>query len=208
MASLSHVEWRQIHQLLRLDRQSAAEARSQLLHALSEDDEHMLCTLLHLTHACSNGVGLSNAGGASTRSDAAAVLSALHPYSLFLAFLSTLAFDHSLLLDYLIDADTPSALPYLTLVLKRITAQPGEFARFAELAAASDDECESDAESPLDACLACLIRLRMAVQRLEAKRLFPYPAGPLLALLLALEAAYEAAGAAMQACADSTAGGM
>jgi hypothetical protein len=120
---------------------------------MSDEDDTLVDTLLHLLHIHARLIALtSSATSASTSSSAVNsvtpsaessagwLMSTIHPFALFYHFLSTLAFDHSVLIDFLISNET-RFLDYLTPLLKR--AVQGE-ERFQEMARICNEVSQDD----------------------------------------------------------------
>jgi hypothetical protein len=101
----------------------------------------------------------------------------ISPHSSFRAFLSTLAFDSTVLLDYLVSDDTYFLL-YLLRYLKLLAKAPGDFVQ-AMTAGSSSGASLDD----LDASVAVLAKLRDSVKSLTQQELFPYNVAPLLKVL-------------------------
>lgn len=97
--------------------QSPHDFRTRLFELVSDADDSLIDTLLHLLHAHASLSEIKTASAAS--SPLAVVLSALHPFSLFYRLLAALSFDHSSLLDFLISNET-NFLTYLTHILRRV----------------------------------------------------------------------------------------
>lgn len=136
-------------------RTTGANDAESLVELLSEDDEQLVDTLMQLAHAVP-----------ALRGDGdAPVLSALDPFALFFAFLRALSFDSSVVLDYLISTET-RCLEYLMVVLKMAETRAG-FRRMKECCHAATGDAA--AEPGIDSALACLIRLRLSIQRLVDK---------------------------------------
>ncbi|XP_011262449.1 protein lines [Camponotus floridanus] len=104
------------------------------------------------------------------------VLSPLRPTLTFVQFIHVVAHDPDVLLDLLVSNETCFLL-YLLRFLKYIRRNWGEFV-----------EC---CGRELDDTMTVLIRLRLAIDRLVSKALFPYNISPVLRLLEKCESFYE-----------------
>lgn len=103
----------------------------------------------------------------------------LSPISTFVQFLHTVSHDPDVLLDLLVSNETCFLL-YLLRLLKYIRRNWNEFVTV----------CAQD----LDDTMGVLIRLRLAIDRLVSKDLFPYNINPVLRLLEKCEHLYEGTG--------------
>lgn len=100
----------------------------------------------------------------------------LSPTHTFIQFISTVSHDPEVLLDLLVSNETCFLL-YLLRFLKYIRRNWSEFV--------------SCCNQELDNTMTVLIRLRLAIDRLVSKSLFPYNINPVLRLLEKCEAFYE-----------------
>lgn len=119
-------------------------------------------------------VGLSVAPATSVASTTLRAI--LSPTQTFAQFLHTVSHDHEVLLDLLVSNETCFLL-YLLRFLKYARRQWGEFV------AGCDRELEN--------IMTVLIRLRISINRLVSKALFPYNIKPVLRLLEKCEHMYE-----------------
>ncbi|XP_065345689.1 protein lines [Cloeon dipterum] len=119
-------------------------------------------------------VGLSVALTSSLVSNT--LRTALSPTQTFAQFLRTVSHDHEVLLDLLVSNETCFLL-YLLRFLKYARRQWSDFV------AACDRELEN--------IMTVLIRLRISINRLVSKALFPYNIKPVLRLLEKCERMYE-----------------
>lgn len=119
-------------------------------------------------------VGLSVAPATSIASNT--LRAVLSPTQTFAQFLRTVSHDHEVLLDLLVSNETCFLL-YLLRFLKYARKQWGEFV------AGCDRELEN--------IMTVLIRLRISINRLVSKALFPYNIRPVLRLLERCEHMYE-----------------
>lgn len=103
-------------------------------------------------------------------------LSPLRPTLTFVQFIHVVSHDPDVLLDLLVSNETCFLL-YLLRFLKYIRRNWGEFV-----------EC---CGRELDDTMTILIRLRLAIDRLVSKALFPYNISPVLRLLEKCESFYE-----------------
>lgn len=101
---------------------------------------------------------------------------ALNPATSFIQFLHTVSHDSDVLLDLLVSNETCFLL-YLLRLLKFVRRH------WIEFVTACDRE--------LDDTMSVLIRLRVAIDRLVSKSLFPYNINPVLRLLQKCEELYE-----------------
>ncbi|XP_054256918.1 protein lines-like [Macrosteles quadrilineatus] len=104
----------------------------------------------------------------------------LNPISTFVQFLQTVSHDPDVLLDLLVSNETCFLL-YLLRLLKYIRRNWTEFVTV----------CAQD----LDDTMSVIIRLRLAIDRLVSKDLFPYNINPVLRLLEKCENLYEGSSA-------------
>jgi len=101
---------------------------------------------------------------------------ALSPTQTFAQFLRTVSHDHEVLLDLLVSNETCFLL-YLLRFLKYARRQWSDFV--------------SGCDRELDNIMTVLIRLRISINRLVSKALFPYNIKPVLRLLEKCERLYE-----------------
>ncbi|XP_062521264.1 protein lines-like [Corticium candelabrum] len=124
-------------------------------------------------------------------------------HHMFSHLVKFLRFDHSVLLDFLISSET-RFLDYFTHYLKMLIQNWNVFrsphrkleilsqSREVEAdAGVSDVDSEATTSDCVDSVMTVLIRLRLAMERLQCQGLFPYNAAPLLALLKRVEECYE-----------------
>ncbi|XP_062517025.1 protein Lines homolog 1-like isoform X2 [Corticium candelabrum] len=124
-------------------------------------------------------------------------------HHMFSRLVKFLRFDHSVLLDFLISSET-RFLDYFTHYLKMLIQNWNAFrsphrkleilsqSREVEAdAGVSDVDSEATTSDCVDSVMTVLIRLRLAMERLQCQGLFPYNAAPLLALLERVEECYE-----------------
>ena len=128
-------------------------------------------------------------------------------HCLFSRLLTYVELDHSVILDFLISSET-QFLNYFTQYLKLVIQdwigfQSTHSEAVAEctniqigtaIGLAGSDHINCD----IDSVMSVLIRLRLAVERLQSQGLFPYNAAPLVALLEQVEECYENDG--IQSC--------
>lgn len=100
----------------------------------------------------------------------------LSPTSTLIAFLHVVSHDSDVLLDLLVSNETCFLL-YLLRILKFMRRNWSEFV--------------SSCGRELDDTMSVLIRLRLAIDRLVNRALFPYNIGPVLRLLVKCEELYE-----------------
>lgn len=100
----------------------------------------------------------------------------LSPAATFIQFVRAVSHEPDVLLDLLVSNETCFLL-YLLRTLKFVRRNWEEFIR----------ECGGE----LDDVMTVLIRLRLAIDRLVSKDLFPYNIGPVLRLLEKCENMYE-----------------
>jgi hypothetical protein len=177
--------------------------------------------LLAGSNSSASAAAAASDSQSSLCSFATAFRALLPPYALLHSLLSLLAFDHTALLDLLLGDET-SALQFLLTVVKLVADEDEELqqlhARCCERHVTATDTAQSAAaaaaagyndnermdagegenaeEKPLDSSqdvLDCLIRLRLALERLSAKGLFPYDCAPLIRQLQRLESRAESA---------------
>jgi len=136
------------------------------------------------------------------------ILPSVHPHLIFHRFVRVLGYDHSVLLDFLISTET-CFLEYFTNYLKFVTLN---FEMFVELLEGLEEnqmneleyelrgfqmETETEMETilkketELDIVMSTLIRLKLSIERLVEKNLFPYNIQPLLLKIQKLEQFYE-----------------
>jgi len=118
-------------------------------------------------------------------------LAACHPDVLFILFLTSVGYDSTVLLDFLMSSET-QFLAYFLGHLKLIEAGWEAFCDRCEgLSAATDALDVADGAPTLDQVMACLIRLRLSLTSLWAKNIFPYNPAPLVRRLEKLETLYD-----------------
>ncbi|XP_037078210.1 protein lines-like [Pollicipes pollicipes] len=101
---------------------------------------------------------------------------AVDPHRSFVQFLETVLRDHDLLLDFLVSNETCFLL-YLLRYLKYVRKHWTQFTAVCS--------------GKLEEVMTVLIRLRLSLERLVARDLFPYNVGPILRLLEKCEDLYE-----------------
>ena len=137
------------------------------------------CTLFLINRfLCFQVCCLDTAGGLLYRENSAQpeLRRMLSPSATFVQFVRAVSHEPDVLLDLLVSNETCFLL-YLLRILKFVRRNWAEFVR----------ECGRE----LDDVMTVLIRLRLSVDRLVSKKLFPYNISPVLRLLEKCEALYE-----------------
>jgi len=109
------------------------------------------------------------------------IVNEIHPHCVFGAFLQSISCDHLVLLDFLMSDDDAKFLSYLMHYLHFATDQ-------------FDNKENCLQQVPLDLLeqiVPTLIHLRLTITRLQEKKLFVYPAKPLVKRLKQLEDLWE-----------------
>ncbi|KAL1517230.1 hypothetical protein ABEB36_001022 [Hypothenemus hampei] len=146
-----------------------------MVHLFNDQDnylmESMVCTL-----DIAVGVSYRNA----VFQDLAVMLNPVHS---FIEFLKIVNHESDVLLDYLVDSETCFLL-YLLRFLKFIRRNWAKFVR-------SCSEGNTRRNNELDDTMTVLIRLKMQINRLVSRDLFPYNISPILRLLTVCENLYD-----------------
>ena len=100
-----------------------------------------------------------------------------NPHLFAIHLIDLISYDHTVLLDWLIECDT-EFLRYFLVYLKLLKSDWDNFQRVATT-------------EQLDKVMPVLIRLRLAIERLQDQELFPYKVNYLLQLLKHVEDTYE-----------------
>lgn len=146
-----------------------------LVHLFSDQDDYlieaMVCTL-----DITVGISYHNAVFPD-------LISMLNPIHSFIEFLKIVSHDSDVLLDYLVSNETCFLL-YLLRFLKHVRRNWSKFVN-------SCYEGGASRVNELDNTMTVLIRLKIQINRLVSKQLFPYNINPVLKLLASCESLYE-----------------
>lgn len=121
-------------------------------------------------------------------------------HCLFGHLLTYVGLDHSVILDFLISSETQFLnyfTQYLKLVLRDWIGFQSTHSKAvakctdSEIGTATGSASSDHIKCDIDSVMSVLIRLRLAVERLQSQGLFPYNAAPLVALLEQVEELYE-----------------
>lgn len=128
-----------------------------------DEDDLMIETLLLLTKLRSSLCALDDTNLKRTRT----IATALSPVELFQAFLQTLCYDHTVLVDFLISQNTGTLFLRYLMLCTGLFIKP-EFHMKMELSR------ETSSLGLAKESLNCLSELKAAIERLHRRKLFPY----------------------------------
>lgn len=145
-----------------------------LVHLFSDQDDYMIEAMV-CTLDITIGISYRNAVFPD-------LISMLNPIHTFIEFLKVVH-DENVLLDYLVSNETCFLL-YLLRFLKYVRRNWSKFV-------ASCNECSSSRVNYLDKTMRVLIELKIKINRLVSKQLFPYNIEPVVRLLDTCENLYD-----------------
>lgn len=148
-----------------------------LIHLFSDQDDYMIESMV-CTLDITVGIFYRN----SVFPD---LIVMLNPFNTFIEFLKIVSEDSDVLLDYLVSNETCFLL-YLLRFLKYVRRNWSKFVYSCE-----NQNTNLRSRSGLDATMTVLIRLRLQINRLVSRQLFPYNISPVLRLLETCENMYE-----------------
>ncbi|XP_066152393.1 protein lines [Euwallacea fornicatus] len=146
-----------------------------MVHLFSDQDNYLIESMVS-TLDISVGISYRNA----VFPDLAVLLNPIHS---FIEFLKIVSHDSDVLLDYLVGSETC----FLLYLLRFLKYTRRNWAKFVS----SCGEGNTSRSNELDDTMAVLIRLKMQINRLVSRDLFPYNINPILRLLTMCENLYD-----------------
>ena len=145
-----------------------------LIHLFNDQDDHLIEAMVCLLDVTS-AISFRN-------NSFPEIVAMLNPVYTFLEFLKMISMSSDLLLDLLVSNETCFLL-YLLRFLKYIRSNWPMFERSCRESTISNHSVED--------CMSVLIRLRLKINKLVAKSLYPYDIAPVIRLLESCENLYE-----------------
>ncbi|CAH1179524.1 unnamed protein product [Phaedon cochleariae] len=146
-----------------------------LIQIFSDQDDYMIEAMV-CTLDLTTGISYRNALFPD-------LINMLNPFHSFIEFLNIVSHDPDLLLDYLVSNETC----FLLYLLRFLKYTKRNWSRFIS----SCGEGDTSRSNELDDAMSVLIRLKMQINRLVDKDLFPYNITPIMRLLELCERLYE-----------------